>query len=149
MKLKGLVLGTLAVGMALGLTNTASAKDLCLLGNSATTLVGENLAIPTKGVCKTWAGFVEAQPGNILTGVICTSSDGTTVLANQFTSIPFEVLKSNIALPAGTGTLNDCLSTTGVCTAYTVSVVKCPAKPTIPALKASDATGEASSTFEQ
>jgi hypothetical protein len=148
MKLKGLVLGTLALGIALWLPNTASAKNLCLLGNSKTTLVGENLAVPPKGICKTWAGFVETQAGNILTGVICTSSDGTTVLANQFTSFLGEVLKSNIALPGGTGTLNDCFSATGVCTSFTVSVVPCPAKPTIPAIKASDATGEASSTFE-
>lgn len=125
MKLRELALGVSSVAMVLLLAQTASAANLCLLANGSVTLVGENLVIPAKGVCKPWAGFVVAQPGNILTGVICTTTDGTQTLANQVTSAPEEILESTIALPAKTGTILDCIG--GSCgSALSLSVVKCP-----------------------
>jgi hypothetical protein len=80
---QGNPLAALVAGLAVLPTQTASAKDLCLLVDGTITLVGKVLAIPPKGACKTWAGYVLDQPGNVLSGVICTTSDGTKAVANS------------------------------------------------------------------
>jgi hypothetical protein len=124
MKRHRLALGVSIAVMALLLAQSAEANNLCLSASSVV-LVGEHLAIPAKGTCKPWTGFVNSTPGNILTGVICTSSDGTKFFANQVTSIPLEILESTIALPEKTGTIFDCVD--GKCgSAIPVAVVKCP-----------------------
>jgi hypothetical protein len=130
------VVFALIAGLFLSLTPPASAKDLCLLMGGATTLVGRDLVIPAKGNCKPWSGFVVGQAGNVLTGVICTSSDGTEAFVNQYTSSAGELLKSAIALPAGTGTISDCFPTSGCLTTTTVAIVKCSSANTIPAAEA-------------
>lgn len=115
-----LILALLAIG-----AHEASAKDLCLLVGGAVTLVAKGTGVPTKGTCKPWAGFIPEEPGNILTGVVCTTSDGSQLQANQYTSIAGEELLSVISLPGGSGTTNDC-SVGGGCFSSPVVIEKCP-----------------------
>jgi hypothetical protein len=145
MRTRPMAVAVWIAGLFLLLTLPASAKDLCLLKGGSTTLVGKNLAIPAKGQCRPWSGFVVGQAGNILTGVICTSTDGSQVLVNQYTSVPGELLKSAIALPSGTGTISDCFPTSGCNTPVTVAVVKCSKTN---AITATDGNVPANSTLE-
>jgi hypothetical protein len=140
------VVFALIAGLFLSLTPPASAADLCILMGGSTTLVGRNLVVPAKGNCKPWSGFVVGQAGNILTGVICTSTDGTKVFANQYTSTAGELLKSAIALPARTGTVSDCFPTSGCGAPTTAAIVKCTSANTISA--AENGNGPVQSTLE-
>jgi hypothetical protein len=130
MNARGTALAFLVALMSVVFPQIASGKDLCLT-TVGVTLVGVNVGIPSKGTCKPWPGFVVDQPDNILTGVICTTSDGTEFQANQYTSTQGELLKWVISLPAGTGTVVDC-DISGCSSALSASVVKCPTKPVIP-----------------
>jgi hypothetical protein len=140
------VVFALIAGLFLSITPPASAKDLCILMGGSTTLVGRNVVIPARGNCRPWSGFVVGQAGNLLTGVICTSTDGTKVLVNQYTSTAGELLKSTIALPGLTGTISDCFPTSGCGAPTSAAIVKCTSANTIPA--AEDVNGSAQSTLE-
>jgi hypothetical protein len=87
----------------------AMAKNYCITGfpNSSFVLVGEGFTVPSKGSCKAWLGFNPILGrDNPVSGVGCTSSDGTNLSLNLTTAEPglVEVSYISITLASHTGT---------------------------------------------
>src|ERR1019366_1636431 len=94
-------------------------------------VVASGLTIPIKGTCTSFNGFYANQANFLLAGDICKSSDGSTVLFNTFTQFNGkpDSLVGKWSTSTGTGSGNECNST---CTAFTVTVTKCPDNVPIP-----------------
>jgi hypothetical protein len=131
----------LAVGLLV--SRPANAKDLCI-DFGPITLVGTTASIPAKGHCSAYTGFIAAQPGNLLTGTICTSSDDSTVIVHVLPGCcgP-EVLEASLAVPSLSSTNGeDCDAYFGSClTGFSVAVVKC-SKPVPPIPAATEGTAD-------
>jgi hypothetical protein len=105
--LRSVLVGVLAM-VALS-PAVAMAKNYCITGfpNSAFVLVGEGFTVPSKGSCKAWLGFNPILGrDNPVSGVGCTSSDGTNLSLNLTTAEPtlVEVSYVSITLASHTGT---------------------------------------------
>ncbi|HZP45536.1 MAG TPA: hypothetical protein VFB15_07790 [Candidatus Binataceae bacterium] len=87
----------------------ASAKSYCITGwpNPAWDDIGVGFTVPAKGKCKSFTGFNPANAINMpLSGVGCTSSDGTNLSLTLTVSAPgsfVEIDDVSLSLPSGTG----------------------------------------------
>ena len=117
---------------AVVLAGIARASNFCVSFGGAH-IVASGLTIPVKGTCLAFNGFYANKAGFLLAGDICKSSDGTTVLFNTFTQFQGkpDSLVGTWSTSTGTGSGNECNST---CSAFTVTVTKCPTKVTLPAI---------------
>ena len=69
--------------------SVALAKNFCVTGfpNSSFVLVGVGFTVPSKGSCKAWLGFNPILGrNNPVSGVGCTSSDGSNLSLNLTTA---------------------------------------------------------------
>jgi hypothetical protein len=119
----------LAVGLLL--PGTSSAK-LCI-GFGAADIVGPTASIPKKNSCKPFNGYVENEPGNLVTGTLCTSGDDSTVVGNLYFGVAgpedaaFSLPKNGLSSSNG----KDCTGFNDCSTGVPVDVVTC-SKPTVP-----------------
>ncbi len=129
----------LAAILVLVAASAAHAANVCLTLGQAQ-VVASGLTIPAKGACASFNGFYRGQNngGLLLAGDICKSSDGTTVFFNTFTQHGNQPdsLAGAWVTAKGTGSGKECLAGSTNCSAFTVTVTKCPANPVIPALRA-------------
>src|SRR5579871_4063296 len=87
--------------------SVALAKNFCVTGfpNSNFVLVGLGFAVPSKGSCKAWLGFNPILGrNNPVSGVGCTSSDGSNLSLNLTTAESGLVEINNISITLSTHT---------------------------------------------
>jgi hypothetical protein len=103
-----LVVSPILLALALA-PSVASAKNFCVTGfsNSGFVLVGKAFTVPPKGACKAWLGFNPILgKNNPVTGIGCTSSDGSNLSLNLTTAESglVEINNISLSLPSLTGT---------------------------------------------
>jgi len=120
-----------AVALVLLLTSTAHAKNFCVTFGGAD-VAASGLTIPANGACTAFNGFISNEPGVLLAGDLCKSSDGTTVLFNTFSEFGTQTdsLAGTWATASGSGSGNECFG--GSCSTFTVTVIKCPKSVPVP-----------------
>jgi hypothetical protein len=124
-------LATIAIVLAVG--SAARATNFCASFGTAN-LAAPGLSIPDKGTCKAFNGSIVSAAGPLLTGGICTSSDGSTVLLNLFTQFNSEIysLYGTFSPLSNIGTGNECITGITNCPSFDIAVTKCPKTITIP-----------------
>ncbi len=134
-----------AIALTFLLTSKALASNVCFLFGTST-VAASGLILPTKGTCTSFNGFFPNQPGTLLAGDVCRSSNGSTFLFNLFTrfnSLPDSLVGSWLA-SSGSGSGTEC--TSARCLTFAVTVIKCPNNVTIPH-NAPGAEAESSAAF--
>jgi hypothetical protein len=138
----GIAIGS-AIALLLQLSSIANASNFCASFGMAK-VVASGLTLPPKDTCVAFNGFIANQPGVLLAGDVCRSSNGATFLFNTFTqsqNLP-DSLAGTWSASTGSGLGKEC-SNNG-CTSFAVTVTKCgaisvPAAP--PSEVASPLTG--------
>lgn len=117
--------------LVLMLSSAAYAANFCVSFGGAQ-VVASGLILPAKGTCAAFNGFVANEPGLLIAGDICRSSDATTFLFNtftQFNGVP-DTFAGTWSVSTGTGSGHECSS--GPCLSFAVAVTKCPAGVKVP-----------------
>jgi hypothetical protein len=132
------------LAFALSLTSAAFGGNFCANFGSAQ-IVASGLSIPGKGTCKAFNGFISNEPGLLLAGDVCKSSDGTTILFNTFTQLGTTyTLAGTWAASSGIGSGNQC--SPSACVPFDVTVAKCPKTIVLPTVTTRSVEGSPSIT---
>ena len=134
------IVGVLAV-LALS-PGVVWAKNFCVTGfpNSSFVLVGKGFTAPGKGACKAWLGFNPIlNHNNPVSGVGCTSSDGTNLSLNLTIAEAslVEIMNISITLSSHTATFGGQIIQNGAVTSVSGSGLTAAActTNTIPAVE--------------
>jgi hypothetical protein len=120
-----------AMLLTLMLSSAAYAANFCVSFGGAQ-VVASGLILPAKGTCGAFNGFVANEPGLLIAGDVCRSSDATTFLFNTFTQFNGapDTFAGTWSASTGTGSGQECSS--GPCISFAVAVTKCSAGVKIP-----------------